>query len=61
MVTPAVTEIRRNGNPVGKPVELARRPIPAAGKPMRYGRRPDGFMRTTLLPAGPPAPRLGGV
>ena len=42
MVTSTVTEIRRNGSLVGKPVKLARRATPADGEPICYGQRPAG-------------------
>jgi hypothetical protein len=52
VVTPTVIEIRRNGNLVGEPAQLARCAMPAAGEPKRYGQRPNGFMRITHLPTG---------
>ena len=36
MTTPTVTEIRRNGNPVGERIELARYTVPA-GERVLYG------------------------
>jgi hypothetical protein len=50
MNTPIVTEIRRNGNPVGERVELARYTVPGAGTRILYGQRVDGvaFCRRTL-------------
>jgi hypothetical protein len=59
MVTPTVTEIRRNGNPVSTPVEPAHRATPAAGHSMRYGRRPDGFTPIAHVAAGLDDRRLG--
>jgi hypothetical protein len=61
MVTPTVTELRRNGNPVGRPVEPAHRATPAAGQSMRYGQRPDGFTPIAGLAAGLDDGRLGHV
>jgi hypothetical protein len=45
MNTPIVTEIRRNGNPVGERVELARYTVPDAGTRILYGQRVDGVVR----------------
>ena len=50
MMTPIVTEIRRNGNPVGERVELGRYRIPA-GERIVYGQRVDGVVRVTDVPA----------
>lgn len=50
MTTPTVTEIRRNGNPVGERVELARYAVPA-GERVLYGQRVDGVVRVTDVPA----------
>jgi hypothetical protein len=44
MMTPTVTETRRNGNPVGERVELGRYRIPA-GERIVYGQRVDGVVR----------------
>ncbi len=44
MTTPTVTEIRRNGNPVGERVELGRYTVPA-GERILYGQRVDGVVR----------------
>ena len=41
MTTPTVTEIRRNGNPVGERMELARYTI-TAGTRVLLGQRVDG-------------------
>jgi hypothetical protein len=54
-----VTEIRRNSNPVGKPVEPAHVATPGAGQSMRYGQRPDGFTLIAYLAAGIDDGRLG--
>ena len=51
MNTPIVTEIRRNGNPVGERVELARYSVPDAGSRILYGQRVDGVVRVTDVPA----------
>ena len=50
MMTPIVTEIRRNGNPVGERVELGRYRVPA-GERIAYGQRVDGVVRVTDVPA----------
>ena len=50
MTAPTVTEIRRNGNPFGERVELARYTVPA-GERVLYGQRVDGVVRVTDLPA----------
>jgi hypothetical protein len=50
MTTATVTEIRRNGNPVGERVELARYAVPA-GERVLYGQRIDGVVRVTDVPA----------
>ena len=44
MTTPTVTELVRNGNRVGKRVELARYTIPA-GERVLYGQRINGVVR----------------
>jgi len=51
MTTPTVTEIRRNGNPVGERIELARYTI-AVGQRVLYGQRVNGVVRVTDVPAG---------
>jgi hypothetical protein len=50
MTTPTVTEIRRNGNPVGERIELARYTVPA-GQRVLYGQRVNGVVRITDNPA----------
>ena len=50
MTTPTVTELVRNGNRVGKRVELARYTIPA-GERVLYGQRINGVVR--FLPGNP--------
>lgn len=50
MNTPIVTEIRRNGNPVGERVELGRYSVPA-GERILYGQRVNGIVRITDVPA----------
>jgi hypothetical protein len=50
MTTPTVTEIRRNGNPVGERVELARYTVPV-GPRVLYGQRVNGVVRVTDNPA----------
>jgi hypothetical protein len=50
MTTPTITEIRRNGNPVGERTELARYTIPS-GERVLYGQRVDGVVRVTDVPA----------
>jgi hypothetical protein len=50
MTTPTVTEIRRNGNPVGERIELARYSVPV-GERVVYGQRVNGVVRVTDLPA----------
>jgi hypothetical protein len=44
MTTPTITEIRRNGNPVGERVELARYTVPT-GERIVYGQRVNGVVR----------------
>jgi hypothetical protein len=44
MTTPTVTELVRNGNRVGKRVELARYTIPAGARVL-YGQRINGVVR----------------
>ena len=51
MTTPTVTEIRRNGNPVGERIELARYTVPV-GERVLYGQRVNGVVRVTDVPAG---------
>jgi hypothetical protein len=50
MTTPTVSEIRRNGNPVGERVELARYTVPG-GPRVLYGQRVNGVVRVTDVPA----------
>ncbi len=50
MTTPTVTEIRRNGNPVGERIELARYSVPVAERVL-YGQRVNGIVRVTDVPA----------
>jgi len=50
MTTPTVTEIRRNGNPVGERIELARYTVPV-GERVLYGQRVNGVVRVTDVPA----------
>jgi hypothetical protein len=49
MTTPTVIEIRRNGNPVGERVELARYTVPV-GQRVLYGQRVNGVVRITDVP-----------
>jgi hypothetical protein len=49
MTTPTVSEIRRNCNPVGERVELARYTVPA-GERVLYGQRVNGVVRVTDVP-----------
>jgi hypothetical protein len=51
MTTSTVTEIRRNGNPVGDRIELARYTIPV-GERVLYGQRVNGVVRVTDVPVG---------
>ena len=51
MTTPTVTEIRRNGNPVGQRIELARYSV-RVGERVLYGQRVNGVVRVTDVPAG---------
>lgn len=51
MTTATVVETRRNGNPVGERVELARYVVPA-GERVIYGQRVNGVVRITDVPAG---------
>ena len=51
MTTPTVTELVRNGNRVGAPVELARYTIPS-GERVLHGQRVNGVVRVTDTPAG---------
>jgi hypothetical protein len=48
--TPTVTEIRRNGIPVGERTELACYTVPA-GERVLYGQRVNGVVRVTDAPA----------
>ena len=50
MTTPTVTEIRRNGNPVGERTELARYTV-SAGQRILYAQRVNGVVRVTDVPA----------
>jgi hypothetical protein len=50
MTTPTVNEIRRNGNPVGERIELARYSVPV-GERVLYGQRVNGVVRVTDVPA----------
>jgi hypothetical protein len=50
MTTPTVTEIRRNGNPAGERIELARYTVPA-GERVLYGQRVNGVVRVTDVQA----------
>jgi hypothetical protein len=50
MTTPTVTEIRRNGNPVGERIELARYSVPI-GERILCGQRVNGVVRVTDVPA----------
>lgn len=50
MMTPIVTETRRNGNPVGARLELGRYRVPD-GERIIYGQRVDGVVRVTDVPA----------
>ena len=50
MTTPTVTEIQRNGNPVGERMELARYSVPV-GERVVYGQRVNGVVRVTDVPA----------
>lgn len=50
MTTPTVTEIRRNGNPVGERIELARYTVPV-GERVLYGQRVNGVVRVTDVQA----------
>jgi hypothetical protein len=50
MMTPTVTETRRNGNPVAERVELGRYRVPDGGR-IIYGQRVDGVVRVTDVPA----------
>jgi hypothetical protein len=52
MTTPTVTETRRNGNPVGERIELARYTVPG-GERILYGQRVDGVV--LFLPGEPVA------
>jgi hypothetical protein len=50
MTTATVTALVRNGNPVGKRVELGRYSVPG-GERILYGQRVDGVVRVTDVPA----------
>jgi hypothetical protein len=50
MTTPTVTETRRNGNPVGERVELARYTLPGGDKRALYGQRVNGVVRLVDVP-----------
>jgi hypothetical protein len=50
MTAPTVTERRRNGNPVGERIELARYSVPV-GERVLYGQRVNGVVRVTDVPA----------
>jgi hypothetical protein len=50
MTTPTVTETRRNGNPVGERIELARYTVPV-GERIVYGQRVNGVVRITDVAA----------
>ena len=50
MTTPTVTETRRNGNPVGERIELARYTVPV-GERILYGQRVNGVVRITDVAA----------
>jgi hypothetical protein len=50
MTSPIVTEIRRNGNPVGERVELGRYTIRDEERVL-YGQRVHGVVRVTDVPA----------
>jgi len=50
MTTPTVTEIRRNGNPVGERIELARYTV-RVGERVLYGQRVNGVV--SFLPSEP--------
>ena len=58
MMTPIVTEIRRNGNPVGQRVELGRYRVPE-GERIIYGQRVDGVVRFLPRVTDVPAQRGG--
>jgi hypothetical protein len=51
MTTPTVTELRRNGNPVGERVELGRYRV-SAGERVIVGQRVHGVVRIGDVPAG---------
>ena len=64
MTTPTVAETRRNGNPVGERIELARYTVPA-GQRILYGQRVNGRKRPShgrlgRRPRPCPAPPLCG-
>jgi hypothetical protein len=49
MTTPTVTELRRNGNPVGERVELARYHV-SSGERVIVGQRVNGVVRISDVP-----------
>jgi len=51
MITPTVTELVRNGNPVGERVELGRYRVPSAGERVIYGQRINGVVRLVDVPS----------
>ena len=51
MSTPTVTELRRNGNPVGERVELGRYRV-GSGERVIVGQRVNGVVRLSDVPAG---------
>jgi hypothetical protein len=50
MTTPTVTELRRNGNPVGERVELGRYRV-SSGERVIVGQRVNGVVRISDVPA----------
>ena len=50
MITPTVTELVRNGNPVGERVELGRYRVPSVGERVIYGQRINGVVRLVDVP-----------
>ena len=50
MTTPTVTELRRNGNPVGERVELGRYHL-SSGERVIVGQRVNGVVRLSDVPA----------
>ena len=51
MTTPTVTELRRNGNPIGERVELGRYHV-SSDERVIVGQRVDGVVRLTDRPRG---------